>query len=276
MTGQGGYDNTARAKCNEYKSYPSNIGIGVKHYINPSFVVGVSANQHQQHTKLKGLNSEFQVGGQTASLFTGLEHKYGFLRAVVQAGHINFSNITRNFMINSRKIYVNGSTTGYYFSGMLQGGLQYSTGGFRTGPFVELQQSKTTLKSFSETEPSDDLKSAEFYYPDQTNDSTLLGIGWQAAYLWGIQNGAQLSLDGNLTHFRTIDRHTSYIIYAPNRIRGVKARFDIMPQESFCKMNFNFGYSKNKMSFLVGYTLQKGKYNSTSHMGSVGVQVAVA
>ncbi len=154
---------------------PAAVTAGIDYAFTPQWIAGMafSFGTTRQNYATTG---DFRQDDYALSLYAAYRSDPLWLNAVVTAGAMHF-DVNRDITIGKTLQPNSGSTSGANYSAAVQAGYDFTLGALRSGPLAAMIVQRVKVGAFTE---SGNFTSLSF--GDQTRNSTVSEIGYQASY----------------------------------------------------------------------------------------------
>lgn len=116
-----------------------------------------------------------------ATIYAGYGSGPWYVGTSLLIGDLNFKEVRRDFDLGTLRRSEQGDTSGWHWAFRVLGGYWFNAGNVMHGPFGKLVYQEAEVSSFAERAGT----STALRYGEQTRESLIGSVGWQAQGQWG-------------------------------------------------------------------------------------------
>jgi len=147
--------------------------------VDDHLMAGVAAHFGEYKANYDG--GHHKLRETAATIYAGYGSGPWYLGTSLLIGDLNFRNVRREFDLGTLRRTEEGDTSGWHWALRVLGGYWFTSGNLMHGPFGKLVYQEAEVSSFAETAGT----STALRYGEQTRESLIGSVGWQAQGQWG-------------------------------------------------------------------------------------------
>jgi len=157
----------------------STLSVGGDVRINPHLMAGAAAHFSRYDASYGGGGHELDEV--SATIYGGWGSGPWYVGGSLVIGTLDYSDVSRTFDLGTTSRSVSGDTSGTHWGLRALGGYWFKHSNVLHGPFAKLVYQDITVNGFSESNTA----TTSLRYGDQSRDSLIGSLGWQAQGTWG-------------------------------------------------------------------------------------------
>ncbi len=164
----------------KFSSTGGNGTVGVLTKLNEDFLIGAAIGQMLNSINYDVNGSGFNNKATALSLFASYQKSRFYVNAIINYAFLNFYNIQRNYFIGPVLESSTGNTSGSQQGASMQMGFNVvDNDNITTGPLANLDYQSVSVNGYAESSGDQVF---DLVYDDQSKQSIIGGLGWQATF----------------------------------------------------------------------------------------------